>query len=264
MRIYLVNEMKDIEIKKIARSKGVPISTIERDVAQSLILASLKDDRLIFKGGTCLQKIYIKDYRFSDDLDFTLTEEVTKDELESTFSKSCEKGNELSGIDFELGEFVEMNNGLKGKIDFRMVWKGGNPTKIKLDISDHKNELILIPPIMRPLMIEMEEIKGKMIPCYDLKEIIAEKVRSLFQRTRPRDLFDVWFISRNIDLYSIRSLIKEKFNFKSIEMNIDLFLIKREYYKRAWMNSLKHQMRDVPDFDSVFNDVTEELEKVAI
>jgi hypothetical protein len=47
-----------------------------------------------------------------------------------------------------------------------------------------------------------------------------------------------------------------------VEMNIDLFHIKREYYKRAWMNSLKHQMRDVPDFNSVFNDVTEELKKV--
>ncbi len=32
--------------------------------------------RLAFKGGTALKKCYFADYRFSEDLDFTLTEET--------------------------------------------------------------------------------------------------------------------------------------------------------------------------------------------
>ncbi|NJE13855.1 nucleotidyl transferase AbiEii/AbiGii toxin family protein [Thermococcus sp. LS2] len=29
---------------------------------------------------------------------------------------------------------------------------------------------------------------------YSLEEIFAEKLRSLFQRTRPRGLYDVWYL----------------------------------------------------------------------
>lgn len=193
-----------------------------------------------------------------------MKEEITREELKSIFGEACELAYEWSGIDFEVSDFVEIENGFQGKIDFRMVWKGGYPTKIKLDITKLENESILLPPKLMPLMIVNEELHKKSIPCYDLREILAEKVRSLFQRTRPRDLYDVWYLSGIIDLRSIEKMMEVKFKFKSVEMNIDIFFLKEEKFRRAWINSLKHQMRDVPDFDSVFNDVTEELEKVAL
>jgi len=60
--------IKQSEIKNLSRRYKVPISTIERDYTQSWLLRFLPE--MIFKGGTCLRKVYFKDYRFSDDLDF--------------------------------------------------------------------------------------------------------------------------------------------------------------------------------------------------
>lgn len=55
-------------IKKIAREKGVPPTTVERDYVQGRFLKSLysKSDSFLFKGGTAIRKAFIPDYRFSD------------------------------------------------------------------------------------------------------------------------------------------------------------------------------------------------------
>src|SRR6266508_6291443 len=67
---------------RLARAgcRRIPESVLERDYCLSWFLAGLSQspvrDRLIFKGGTALKKCYFPDYRFSEDLDFTLVEEV--------------------------------------------------------------------------------------------------------------------------------------------------------------------------------------------
>ena len=67
------------EIKEAAVRYGIPTSSVERDYAQSWLLASLTTRlNMAFKGGTCIKKIYIPGYRFSDDLDFTLIETYTE------------------------------------------------------------------------------------------------------------------------------------------------------------------------------------------
>ena len=49
---------------------------------------SLNSD-LLFKGGTCLKKCYFETYRFSEDLDFTVTnpELLNEKTLRSTFTE---------------------------------------------------------------------------------------------------------------------------------------------------------------------------------
>ena len=68
------------EITAIAAKAGVSKTTIDKDwVLGHFIDAifSIKElkDVLIFKGGTCLKKCYFPDYRFSEDLDFTATDQ---------------------------------------------------------------------------------------------------------------------------------------------------------------------------------------------
>jgi len=60
------------EIKEKARINKVPESTIERDYAQNWFLKFFSDKRIVLKGGTGIRKVYIANYRFSDDLDFNL------------------------------------------------------------------------------------------------------------------------------------------------------------------------------------------------
>ncbi|WP_246112248.1 nucleotidyl transferase AbiEii/AbiGii toxin family protein [Thermococcus aciditolerans] len=66
--------MMEDEIKRKARELGVPVSTVEKDYAISWMLYGLWKStlwrQLAFKGGTCIKKAYIEDYRFSEDLDY--------------------------------------------------------------------------------------------------------------------------------------------------------------------------------------------------
>ena len=66
------------EIRQKAREHEVPVSTIERDYAQNWLLMALPSLPLVLKGGTGIRKVYIGDYRFSDDLDFTLLDKIDK------------------------------------------------------------------------------------------------------------------------------------------------------------------------------------------
>lgn len=65
------------EIIEASQQYDVPKSTVDKDWVLGHLLNALFsfDDirhQFVFKGGTCLRKVYFNDYRFSEDLDFTL------------------------------------------------------------------------------------------------------------------------------------------------------------------------------------------------
>ncbi|GAB6101013.1 hypothetical protein JCM16138_02360 [Thermococcus atlanticus] len=97
---------------------------------------------------------------------------------------------------------------------------------------------------------------------YSLEEIFAEKVRSLFQRTRPRDLYDVWNLKNIVELEAALSILLEKFRIKNAQFELGTFKERRIHYKRAWVGSLAHQINSLPEFEKVWNDVLEFLEEL--
>src|SRR3990167_10608509 len=65
------------EIIEFAKIKDLNLSIIERDYVLGWFLAAIQNntelfENWIFKGGTCLKKCYFENYRFSEDLDFSL------------------------------------------------------------------------------------------------------------------------------------------------------------------------------------------------
>ncbi|MCB0706910.1 MAG: nucleotidyl transferase AbiEii/AbiGii toxin family protein [Saprospiraceae bacterium] len=77
--------IKPGEIQKKAREIGVRDQQIEKDYILSWILQGIAlhkqlSTAIVFKGGTVLKIVYFKDYRFSEDLDFTLLDNTTTNE----------------------------------------------------------------------------------------------------------------------------------------------------------------------------------------
>ncbi|MDA3911904.1 MAG: nucleotidyl transferase AbiEii/AbiGii toxin family protein [Bacteroidales bacterium] len=77
--------IKPGEIDKIAIAKGVRAKQIEKDYVISWILwgiaqNKLLNNKIVFKGGTCLKKMHFVDYRYSEDMDFTLRDDSVSDE----------------------------------------------------------------------------------------------------------------------------------------------------------------------------------------
>jgi len=83
---------------RLARKGGrrIPEAVLEKDYCLSWFLVGMSatplNDILAFKGGTAIKKCYIPDYRFSEDLDFTLREETAfetiRGHLDEAFSRT--------------------------------------------------------------------------------------------------------------------------------------------------------------------------------
>ncbi len=89
---------------------------IEKDYIISWILIGLSENslknNLIFKGGTCLKKCFFLDYRFSEDLDFTLDSEISIEKIIEGFS-------DISGN-------IMSQSGVKTNIDIDNIVKHRN------------------------------------------------------------------------------------------------------------------------------------------
>ncbi len=232
----------EIEFKENARLFNVPISTIERDYAQNWLLAHLP--KMAFKGGTGIRKAYIDKYRFSDDLDFTLLEKSNFKDLTNKIKKTIQDTKNASGISFlDDIKSEEVKNGYVINIYFRILRSTGNPLKIKMDITKKENEIILN-PIQKKNIIHIYSDKiNEQINVYTLEEMFAEKVRSLFERTRPRDLYDVWYLNKKMTFD--KSLFQKKCKHKKVEPNIDELVTRKTNYIKTWKGSLQHQLPEL-------------------
>ena len=102
-------------------------------------------------------------------------------------------------------------------------------------------------PVIHPFS---DMVRGS-VSAYCLEEVFAEKIRALFQRTRPRDLYDVWRLSeKGLD---VSGILYEKFRFKGVAFDLDDLHDRKDDYRLSWESSLSHQLRDLPDFNEVYD-----------
>ncbi len=281
--------MTQQEIEHIAAQKDILKATIDKDWALGHLLNAFysfdnNKDNFIFKGGTCLKKCYFEDYRFSEDLDFTLLDKYfpVNREFINQIIKGAERKSEIRFSLSEINEqfYNDIPQGYEVKIKF---WgadhKPNSPvppakrwqTYIKLDISF--SEKILAKPTWKKIIHPYSDsgiLLNHLIPCYTLTEIMAEKLRALIQRNRPRDIYDVWYISKVIEkseFTRIKVLLLRKSNSKNIEItNVEQFVNeqKQRKNKRAWENSLKQHLPDntLPDFDMVYSSLYDILKEI--
>jgi uncharacterized protein len=129
------------EIQQKAQKVGVRDGQIEKDYILSWILQGVSQHTqlskiIAFKGGTVLKKIYFEDYRFSEDLDFTLLENViTNEQIFGWFSETFEYIREEANIPLQI---IENNEHEDGGINFYISYigpLGGKEKSVKVDIS---------------------------------------------------------------------------------------------------------------------------------
>jgi len=96
---------------RLARRGGrrIPEAVLEKDYCLSWFLVGLSatplKDILVFKGGTAIKKCYIPDYRFSEDLDFTLHKEETFETIRPYLDEASSRTEEASGIKIRFSRY---------------------------------------------------------------------------------------------------------------------------------------------------------------
>ena len=249
----------DLEIKEFARSFAVPESTIEKDYALGWILYALnrQTETLVLKGGTGIRKTYIEGFRFSEDLDFTVLLDIDLNELEGIVKKALSEAGKQSGINFsDVIKSKENHNGYQIDTYFRILRQTGtSPLRIKFDLTKYGTETLLTPPEKREIFHPYSDNFAGQALVYSLDEIMAEKLRSIFERIRPRDLYDIWYICKKFNVTGAVTIFPQKCEAKNVKPNIQSIIERKENFSSAWENSLKHQLKELPEFESVFTEL---------
>lgn len=210
---------------------------------------------IILKGGTCIKKIYDRNYRFSDDLDFSLAKSIRNKDLFSHINKAVKKAKEEVGINFSLNSELEITEtGVRGKIYFNIIQNvTGTPLSIKIDITDYDNEIILLPSEKKEIIHSYSDTLNAEIRAYSLEEIFAEKMRAIIQRTRARDLYDIGMLFGLVNIDEVLPILAKKFSFRNVALAGSSLLTRKNDFLHAWGSSLRHQMKAVSDFEIAFN-----------
>ena len=264
--------IKPGEIQKIAGKCKVKDGQIEKDYILSWILYGISQNKflfenLIFKGGTTLKKAYYKDYRFSEDLDFTLFDDnISKVGIFREFDKIFEFIREEANISLQRKPETEFET---GNINFYILYGGplgGTLGKKDLKIDLSRFEKILFHVDANNIFRDYSDLKKPFrIKCYSKQEVLIEKMRSIIERTQPRDIYDLWYMLDvdNLDLEAYRTEFELKVKHKGL--NPEDFMNKLEEkeskFKIMWEKYLSNQIHNLPDFNGVFRDLLKHLRK---
>jgi uncharacterized protein len=226
-------------------------------------------DILAFKGGTAIKKCYIPDYRFSEDLDFTLREETAFETIKGHLDDAFGRTEEASGIKISFSRYDRHSH--ENSHTFYLAYEGPLPgaacKEVKVDITIR--ERVVFPVEALPVLKAYTEYRdlptNAMIGVYSLKEIAAEKIVALFDpaRNEPRDLYDLWHLTGNtlVDLADLTHALASKAEFRNRTMTDakDIFLRKEARLKKLWSIRLATQIAELPEFDELYRAVTREL-----
>lgn len=205
-----------------AQIRNLPVDLLEKDIWITYILRelrSLDESRsLALKGGTCLVKIYLGYYRFSEDIDLTwFGSKINRRDFRNRVL-----GTIMGTLGLEWDERDGVSTGIVGThsggvFSYFLISPPRDSTTTKLKITVAFDEKVAFKPVLSrvnhvPIDSSIKHDATTtfgntatdyfVMPdvwCYTLKEIACEKIRALLTRqmqpARSRDLVDLHKIS---------------------------------------------------------------------
>jgi len=212
----MIHKNKDEFIKALRRAskkKGFLLPLIEKDYYLTLIISRVFElsENLVFKGGTCLNKVYYEYYRLSEDLDFSMI--LPEHEATRGQRRKC-----IQPVKDKIEKFIEQfgmrlddvgNPGRNESKQYVYIFLYPSAlheveAKIKFEIGLRFNPFDTIKkrPVQHVFFHPFTGdplFDGGQINCLSLNELIAEKLRAgaIRKIIAPRDFYDIDFVLRN-------------------------------------------------------------------
>lgn len=162
---------------------------VEQDLLLSRAICAIAvdpslGDELVFRGGTAFHKLFLDEaLRYSEDLDYV---------RRRTASGIGPLTSSLSRLGSELRFEVRTRIGEHPKIYWRAMATSGIPLRLKIEINTHERSPAL-PLIKRRHTVSSGWWSGVGdVLTFQPTELVATKLRALYQRSKGRDLFDLW------------------------------------------------------------------------
>jgi predicted nucleotidyltransferase component of viral defense system len=251
--------MLEDELADIASARGTSLRNIELDYLLDVCLHSVSRFRraLVFKGGTALYKFHGLD-RYSEDLDFTLgRRRLDLKSVRDRVVRYCD----LLGLGCIQGGFDRYRKEVNFDLRFRgPLYDGRKESLVRVAFNVSLREA---PQEAAPMFYSSpyREVAAFELYVMSASEMLAEKVRAVMTRDKPRDVYDLWFLLRkgvSID----GKLVKRKL--RSYDLEFDQGALLEEVAKRkgAWRRDLGSLvMGRLPDFQEVMDEISLQLDR---
>jgi predicted nucleotidyltransferase component of viral defense system len=196
---------------------------IEQDLIISRALVDLYNDphikeALVFRGGTALNKLFIKPpVRYSEDIDFV---QKNADPI----------GQTIDAIRTLLKPWLGDPKWKIKQRSAKLIYQYESINKIqgKLKIEINTTEHFQVMPLKTvPFSMDSGWFKGQTnIVTYEMDELIATKLRALYQRRKGRDLFDVWYVAANklVNLNQVFDIFSKYCTYNDVKISGEEFM----------------------------------------
>ncbi|MFB6282962.1 MAG: nucleotidyl transferase AbiEii/AbiGii toxin family protein [Halobacteria archaeon] len=259
--------ISDARVRALARQEEVTAGLAEKHYVNSWVLYSIYNsplrDSVVFKGGTALSKLYFPEiWRFSEDLDFTATKQLPNvdEKLESELTNI----EATAGITFEISNVHQAGNPIEyTQVDVQYDAVLGQKNTTNLDITF--NEPLVFP--VADHEHEFEDVPTFSLMAYSTEEIFVEKLRSLFQRARARDYYDVYRLldQESFDDAEVVNALHQKASVHDVEVNLAQGLPNDdvEAVEHYWKQALNRLVKETLPFDTVVKRIDNYLQHLA-
>ncbi len=249
------------EVQRIAGALGLEPRVIDHDYALGCYLCflgtqSIVKKKWLFKGGTAIRKCYFEEYRFSEDLDFTVLGIISVEYLRNVLGAANIAMQDAIGIRTDEREIVvdiiEDDYGkesYEARIYYFGPWNyGGAPRSIR--IHANRDESLAFPTNMLSVFhpySDRGELPPAAIQVYSLEEMMAEKLRAFSGQRKqaiPHDIFDLYHLSRNVEsVDKVVEAFPKKCQAKGISLDaVDLgkVIARKSEYENNWRQGLEY------------------------
>lgn len=196
---------------------------IEQDLIISRALVDLYNDprikdALVFRGGTALNKLFINPpSRYSEDIDFV---QKNADPIGQTINAIREVLKPWLGDP----KWKITQRSAKLIYKYKSINKSASKLKIEINTTEHFQVL----PLKRvPFSMDSDWFKGTAdIITYEMDELMATKLRALYQRRKGRDLFDIWYVATNelINLNRVFDIFAKYCAYNDVQISREEFI----------------------------------------
>ncbi len=171
---------------------------VEQDLVISRVLVEIFSDdflrrHMAFRGGTALHKLYLHPApRYSEDIDLVQIKP-------GPISPIMKRLDQV--IDFFDQARSTQIKGHSAKAFYRFVSEyEGIPLRLKIEINTMEHFHVLDWE-HKTLRVDTEWFSGQAdIRTYNIHELLATKLRALYQRNKGRDLFDLDYARKHLNL----------------------------------------------------------------
>lgn len=174
------------ELRRISAKEELSLNFIAKDEMISKALFGLQGfDNLILKGGTAINRVYIKNKRFSEDIDFDL---VFSGNVKEALPITKQIISKLAGFNIERPRIM------KGTIRYDLFYTNPLNHKDRIRVEFKAAKKASGAYSKKAVGFGFVPSEPALINVYDIEEILRQKAECIMSRMEGKDFLDVFYL----------------------------------------------------------------------